>query len=127
MRRKAAAHPGVFPLDPLPRIWTVRQFDEAYTAAGWVDARLLGTIIAMAGSVLGAWSLFRKFEGMSPGRKGSRWNQRTAAGWAICLLAATALEGDGLAGWRGQFKFAGILVGGVLLLLMPKALPKAAK
>jgi predicted alpha/beta-fold hydrolase len=32
MRRKAAAHPDAFPLDPLPRIWTVRQFDEAYTA-----------------------------------------------------------------------------------------------
>ncbi len=40
MRRKAAAYPGVFPLDPLPRIWTVRQFDEAYTAPhhGFRDA-----------------------------------------------------------------------------------------
>lgn len=40
MRRKAAAHPGVFPLEPLPRIWTVRQFDEAYTAPhhGFRDA-----------------------------------------------------------------------------------------
>ena len=32
MRRKAAAFPGAFPLEPLPRIWTVRQFDEIYTA-----------------------------------------------------------------------------------------------
>ena len=40
MRRKAAAHPGVFPLEPLPRIRTVRQFDEAYTAPhhGFRDA-----------------------------------------------------------------------------------------
>jgi uncharacterized protein len=40
MRRKAAAHPDVFPLEPLPRIWTVRQFDEAYTAPhhGFRDA-----------------------------------------------------------------------------------------
>ena len=96
-------------------------------AAGLVDAGLLGTLIGMAGSVLGAWSLFRKFEKMGPGRKGSRWNQRTAAGWAVCLLAASTLEGEGLAGWGGHFKFAGILVGGVLLLMMPKALPKPSK
>jgi uncharacterized protein len=40
MRRKAAAYPDSFPLDPLPRIWTVRQFDEAYTAPhhGFADA-----------------------------------------------------------------------------------------
>jgi predicted alpha/beta-fold hydrolase len=40
MRRKAAMRPGVFSLDPLPRIWTVRQFDEAYTAPhhGFRDA-----------------------------------------------------------------------------------------
>ena len=40
MRRKANAYPGVFPLEPLPRIWTVRQFDEAYTAPhhGFRDA-----------------------------------------------------------------------------------------
>jgi len=40
MRRKAAAFPGAFPLDPLKRIWTVRQFDEAYTAPhhGFRDA-----------------------------------------------------------------------------------------
>jgi predicted alpha/beta-fold hydrolase len=41
MRRKVAALPGSFPLDGLPRIWTVRQFDEAYTAPhhGFRDAR----------------------------------------------------------------------------------------
>ena len=40
MRRKAAAFPGLFPLEPLGRIWTVRQFDEAYTAPhhGFRDA-----------------------------------------------------------------------------------------
>jgi uncharacterized protein len=40
MRRKAAAFPGAFPLDPLRRIWTVRQFDDAYTAPnhGFRDA-----------------------------------------------------------------------------------------
>lgn len=32
MRRKAAACPGAFPLDPLRRIWTVRRFDDVYTA-----------------------------------------------------------------------------------------------
>ena len=40
MRRKAAVYPDVFPLDRLPKIWTVRQFDEAYTAPhhGFQDA-----------------------------------------------------------------------------------------
>jgi len=40
MRRKAAVFPGEFSLEPLGRIWTVRQFDEAYTAPhhGFRDA-----------------------------------------------------------------------------------------
>ncbi len=40
MRRKAAAFPGDFSLDPLGRIWSVRAFDEAYTAPhhGFRDA-----------------------------------------------------------------------------------------
>ena len=40
MRRKAAAFPGAFSLEPLGRIWTVRQFDEVYTAPhhGFRDA-----------------------------------------------------------------------------------------
>ena len=40
MRRKAAAFPGDFNLDALGRIWTVRQFDEAFTAPhhGFRDA-----------------------------------------------------------------------------------------
>ena len=40
MRRKAAAVPDVFSLAPLKRVWTVRQFDEAYTAPhhGFRDA-----------------------------------------------------------------------------------------
>src|SRR5262245_7960692 len=40
MRRKAAVFPSEFSLGPLRRIWTVRQFDEAYTAPhhGFRDA-----------------------------------------------------------------------------------------
>lgn len=40
MRRKAARHPGRFPLDPLRGIRTVRDFDEVYTAPhfGFRDA-----------------------------------------------------------------------------------------
>jgi predicted alpha/beta-fold hydrolase len=40
MRRKAAAFPDDFSLEPLGRIWTIRQFDEAYTAPhhGFRDA-----------------------------------------------------------------------------------------
>ncbi len=40
MRRKHAAFPGAFSMDPLRRIWTIRQFDEAYTAPhhGFRDA-----------------------------------------------------------------------------------------
>ena len=40
MRRKAAAWPGVYDISPLGRIWTIRQFDDAYTAPhhGFGDA-----------------------------------------------------------------------------------------
>jgi len=40
MRRKAAAFPGVYSLDALGRVWTIRQFDELYTAPhhGFRDA-----------------------------------------------------------------------------------------
>jgi hypothetical protein len=40
IRRKAAAFPGAFALDALRRVWTVRQFDEVYTAPhhGFRDA-----------------------------------------------------------------------------------------
>ncbi|OFW16165.1 MAG: hypothetical protein A3F70_02605 [Acidobacteria bacterium RIFCSPLOWO2_12_FULL_67_14] len=40
MRRKAAAFPDAFPLAPLRRIWTVRRFDDVYTAPhhGFRDA-----------------------------------------------------------------------------------------
>ena len=40
MRRKGAAFPGAFQLDALRRVWTVRQFDEAFTAPhhGFRDA-----------------------------------------------------------------------------------------
>jgi len=96
-------------------------------AAGLVEGGPLGTIISAAASILGAWSLFRRFEKMSPGRRGSRWNQRTAAGWVVCVLAASMLEGEGLAAYGKHFKIAGIVVGAVLLLLMPRALPGKAR
>lgn len=32
MRRKASHQPGRYPLDRLPAVWTVRQFDEVFTA-----------------------------------------------------------------------------------------------
>jgi predicted alpha/beta-fold hydrolase len=40
MRRKALAYPGHYDLAPLRRVWTVRQFDDAYTAPhhGFRDA-----------------------------------------------------------------------------------------
>jgi predicted alpha/beta-fold hydrolase len=40
MRRKAAAWPGDYPLEALRRVWTVRAFDEAFTAPhhGFRDA-----------------------------------------------------------------------------------------
>ena len=40
MRRKAAIFPGRFSTEPLARIWTVREFDEVYTAPffGFRDA-----------------------------------------------------------------------------------------
>ncbi len=40
MRRKATAFPGDFSLDALGRVWTVRRFDELYTAPhhGFLDA-----------------------------------------------------------------------------------------
>jgi uncharacterized protein len=40
MRRKAAAFPRDYPLEPLARVWSVRGFDEAYTAPhhGFRDA-----------------------------------------------------------------------------------------
>lgn len=40
MRRKAAAWPGLYDLTPLDRIWTIRKFDDVYTAPhhGFGDA-----------------------------------------------------------------------------------------
>lgn len=40
MRRKANAYPGVYTLEPLRGIWTIRKFDEVYTAPhhGFRDA-----------------------------------------------------------------------------------------
>jgi hypothetical protein len=90
-------------------------------AAGLVPAGVLGTGLAVASSVLGVWSLYRKFEAWSPGRRGSRWNQRSAAGWVVCLLVAGLLEARGLAAYGGHFKIAGMAVGAALLVLLPGA------
>lgn len=89
-------------------------------AAGLVSASLLGRLLALAASVLGAWSLYRKFESYSPGRKGSRWNQRSAAGWVVCLLASSVLEAPGLGAYGKDFKIAGMVVGCAALLLFPR-------
>jgi hypothetical protein len=96
-------------------------------AAGIVPARTLGLLLSVAASVLGAWSLYRKFEGYSPGRRGSRWNQRTAIGWTVCLLAASMLEAPGLGSHGRNFKLAGMIVGAAALILLPrvKVAPKA--
>jgi hypothetical protein len=92
----------------------------AVAVAGIVSATLLGTLLGGAASVLGAWSLYRKFEGYSPGRKGSRWNQRTAAGWVVCLLVSSMLEAPGLGSYGKDFKIAGMIVGCAALLLFPR-------
>ena len=89
-------------------------------AAGLVSASLLGRLLGLAASVLGAWKLYRKFEGYSPGRKGSRWNQRSAVGWTLCLLVSSVLEAPGLGAYGKDFKIAGMVVGAAALLLLPK-------
>lgn len=89
-------------------------------AAGIVPASLLGLLLSLAASVLGAWSLYRKFEGYSPGRKGSRWNQRSAAGWVVCLLVSSMLEAPGLGSYGKDFKIAGMVVGCAAMLLFPR-------
>lgn len=92
----------------------------AVAAAGLVSATILGTLLGGAASVLGAWSLYRKFEAYSPGRKGSRWNQRTAGGWTVCLLVSSMLEAPGLGGYGRDFKVTGMIVGAAMLLLFPR-------
>jgi len=96
-------------------------------ATGVVEARLLAFGLAIVASVLGALSLFRKAEEFSPGRKGSRWNRCTAVGWVACLLAAGMLRADGLAAYGKDFKTAGMVVGGAILLLLPRALGRGVK
>jgi hypothetical protein len=85
-----------------------------------VDARLLGALLALVASILGAWSLYRRFEEWSPGRRGSRWNRRSAAGWVLCLLASGALEAPGLASWGPAVKAAGMAAGAAALILLPR-------
>jgi len=88
-------------------------------AGGVVSAALLGTVLAVTASLLGMRSLLGKAEEWSPGRRGSRWNRRSAAGWVIALLSAGALEAGGLAAWGATFKIAG-MAAGVALLVAPK-------
>lgn len=88
-------------------------------ATGAAPAETLAFALSVLASFLGALSLFRKAEELSPGRKGSRWNRRTAVGWVACLLAVSVLEERGLAVWGGEFRIAGVIVGVALLVLHP--------
>jgi hypothetical protein len=90
-------------------------------ASGLVAAELLGTGLAVASSVLGIWSLYGKSESWSPGRRGSRWNKRSAAGWVVCLLVSGMVPSGHLAGYGPHFKIAGMVIGGAVLLLFPRA------
>lgn len=92
-------------------------------ATGLVEAGILGLLLTLASSVLGAWSLFRRFEEYSPGRKGSRWNRRSAWGWVVCLLASGMLEAPGLGSFGRDFKIAGMVAGGAMLLLLRRPPP----
>ncbi len=92
----------------------------AATGVAGPDPVALG--LSVLASFLGALSLLQRAEEFSPGRKGSRWNRRTAAGWVACLLAAGVLEDRGLAAWGGEFRIAGVVVGTALLLLHPALL-----
>jgi len=86
-------------------------------ATGTVDAGLLGTVLGLLASFLGALSLFRRGEELSPGRKGSRWNRRTALGWVACLLAAGMLDTGGPGAYGKHFRIAGMVVGAGVLVL----------
>jgi len=87
-------------------------------ATGTVDAGLLGTGLGILASFLGALSLYRKAAEFSPGRRGSRWNRRTAVGWVVCLFAASMLPAaEGLASHGREFKLTGMAVGLGLVLL----------
>jgi hypothetical protein len=88
-------------------------------STGVVEARHLAFALSILASLLGALSLLRKAEEFSPGKKGSRWNRRTAVGWVACLFAAGMLESRGLAAHGRDFKIAGIVVGAAVLLLAP--------
>jgi hypothetical protein len=91
-------------------------------ATGLVPEQPLGQAVSATASFLGALSLFRKAEEFSPGRRGSRWNRATAAGWVLCLFAAGEMQGGSLAAHGGTFKVAGIVVGLGLVLLSPRLL-----
>jgi MFS family permease len=95
-----------------------------FAAAGLVSAALLGTVLAVIASLLGIRSLLAKAEEWSPGRRGSRWNRRSAAGWVVALLSAGALEAGGLASWGATFKIAGMAAGVALLLTQRKRVAK---
>ncbi len=91
-------------------------------ASGLADASLLGRGLGVLASFLGALSLFRKAEEFSPGKTGSRWNRRVAAGWVACLLAASLMDGAGLGALSGRFKLAGIVVGVATVIVYPSLL-----
>ena len=88
-------------------------------AMGLVEAAHLALALSVLASLLGALSLLGKAEEFSPGKRGSRWNRRTAVGWVACLLAAGMLEERGLATYGRDFKIAGMVVGAAVLALAP--------
>lgn len=88
-------------------------------ATAVVDPAISGRVLGVAASVLGVYSLMKKAEEFSPGRKGSTWNRRTSVGWVICLLAAGMLEASGLGAHGGSFKLAGMVIGAALVVLSP--------
>ena len=96
-------------------------------ATGVVDPQPLAFALAVLASLLGAFSLFKRAEEFSPGRRGSRWNRCTAVGWTACLLAAGMLRSDGLAGYGKDFKMAGMVVGAAILFLLPRTLGRGVK
>lgn len=88
-------------------------------ATGTLPAAPLALGLGVFASLLGALSLLRRAEDFSPGRRGSRWNRRTAVGWVVCLLVAGMLRQEGLGAHGKDFKLAGMVVGGALLFLFP--------
>ncbi len=103
-------------------VWVLLLLSILVAATGAADPAVLGLGLGALASLLGAWSLYRKAEEISPGKRGSRWNRVTALGWAACLLAAGMLEPRGVGAWGREFQVAGMVVGVALAVLAPSLL-----